>query len=144
MQARGHQKQPSASVEHAPAWRCEVCTRPLNPMTNDGSLYFSYSEWWAYREADKAWTAAHTDEHGWLVCDALALAQAPELRWHVVHDRCDRAAIDRYDVYWIDVDRMDTWAKVAEWSAHLSGKQWFADTDWGALLYAAGVGKVAS
>jgi hypothetical protein len=143
MQARGHQKQPSASVEHAPLWRCDVCRDTLNVKANDGSLYVSYPEWHAYREADQAWREAHTNEHGWLICDGAELADAPVLRWHVVHDRCDPAAI-LANVYWIDVNRMDTWAKVAEWSAHLSGKQWFADTDWSRLLYGAGVGAVAA
>jgi hypothetical protein len=124
--------------ELRPAWRCGVCHELLNVMANDGSIYFSYSEWWAYRDAEKAWNEAHPE----LIHSLAEYAEYPELRWHVVHDRCDRAAIDRYDVYWLDVNRMDTWAKVAEWSAHLSGKQWFADTDWSGLLYGAGVAAV--
>lgn len=144
MQARGHQKQPSASVERAPVWRCDVCRDTLNVKTNDGSIYFDYAEWHAYRDADQAWRKAHTTERGWLLCTAAELGEAPELRWHVVHDRCDRTAIERSDVYWIDINRMDTWAKVAEWSAHLSGKQWFADTEWSRLLYGAGVGRIAA
>lgn len=144
MQARGHQKQPSASVEVAPLWRCDVCRNTLNVNTNDGSIYLDYAEWHANRQADRAWREAHTNQRGWLLCNAAELAEAPDLRWHVVHDRCDPAALERYDVYAIDVARFDTWAKVAGWSAHLSGKSWFADTDWSRLLYGAGVGRVAA
>jgi hypothetical protein len=101
----------------SPVWRCDLCHDTLSVRRNDGSIYFSYAERDSYQRAKN---------------------------WHVVHDRCDPAALERHDVYWIALNRMDSWAKVADWSAHLHGKSWFADTNWGDLLYRAGVGQVAA
>ncbi len=127
----------------APTWRCDRCEGPLDDA---GTIYFDYAEWHAYQAANLIWHETHGEhlEGGGVIYDSADLADYPELRWHVVHDRCDGSAVTRGGLYWIDVDRMDTWAKVADWSAHLHGKEWFSDTDWGDLLYRAGVAGVAA
>jgi hypothetical protein len=128
---------------NAPAWLCDQCRRPLDPVANDGSIYISYREWEDFRQADATWSRSHRSEDGILFSNLRDLVTAPTFHWHVEHDRCDQEP-GRADLYWIEVGRVDSWAKVADWSAHLHGKQWFADTDWDSLLYRAGVGSVAA
>jgi len=125
-------------IAETPRWMCQVCRLPLDPATNDGAIWVDYAEWRAYEEAEAKWQVDHGNEL--IASTALELDAMPRFDWHVAHDACD--AQDRTALYWIDVDRLDTWAKVAEWSAHLHDNVWFAETNWGGLLYGAGVGAV--
>lgn len=126
-----------------PTWQCDRCQTPLDASANDGSIYITYGEWHAFKDAEAEWNRQHAGDNGWIVATAAALRTFPIFRWHVEHDRCD-AQIGRMDVYGIEVSRLDTWTKVANWSAHLHGKGWFADSEWDNLLYRAGIGAVAA
>ena len=65
-------------------------------------------------------------ENGYLEIDK------PGTHWTCWHRECDpnpEAA-----TYWIEVDRIDTWAEVVEWTSHLAEKRWFHDTDWHTVM----------
>lgn len=62
-------------------------------------------------------------------------------RWLVHCDDCNPHATwseDGYDpcsgCYSIGLDRCRTWAQLAYWTWHLSGKTWFASTNWNGML----------
>jgi predicted GIY-YIG superfamily endonuclease len=62
------------------------------------------------------------------------LMEGPDrVPWQAWHRACD----PRPDAstYWFDADRISTWEHVADWTAHLMGKNWFLDTDWQQLLW---------
>jgi hypothetical protein len=63
--------------------------------------------------------------HGVVVADP----KSSDVEWQVF---CDSHLPSwGYD---IDTERMHTWHQVAEWTAHLSEKNWFKPFGWGELL----------
>lgn len=119
-----------------PVWTCEVCQEPIERR---GALTFRYGEWEKFkqRERDMYRSAEHIGRA--LVVTIADLNDLPYPRWHATHDRCWREV---GSVYAIDIERAQTWYDVAQWSAHLHGKCWFADSGWGQLLAAAKVYEV--
>ena len=123
----------------APRWTCDVCRQPA---TGSGRAYgymeYRYSEGRAHSAEMAEWEARHQDRDGSVVVVAADLDRVPARpRWHILHPACDLEP-ERADSYWIGLERLDTWHKVAAWSAHLHAKRWFADTDWGEVLSEAG------
>jgi hypothetical protein len=120
------------STTEAPVWMCEVCARPLTE--NDGVIVVSYADISEFAEQSRAWEAAHPGP----VHRAEDFDSHPRsVPWHVVHDTC--GGEDRVkNPYTIASGRIDTWSKVASWSAHLHDKGWFAYTAWDDLVRGAG------
>lgn len=54
--------------------------------------------------------------------------------WQAWHRVCDPDADDGFHRYYIEVDQIATWPKVAAWTAHLLDKSWLPATDWSDLL----------
>lgn len=52
--------------------------------------------------------------------------------WEAYHWACDPDI--EAGTYWIEVDRIATYADVLDWTAHLMEKNWFNETDWSDLL----------
>lgn len=67
-----------------------------------------------------------------LICLADLDGLPNEPSWILTHARCDNDSADYYN---IDAPRISTWRDVAHWSAHLSQKNWFTDTDWAGFVY---------
>jgi hypothetical protein len=55
-----------------------------------------------------------------------------EAQWKVHHRTCDPNP--DHSCYWFDVGRCDSWPRLAHWTGHLMGKNWFQHTDWRDLL----------
>lgn len=70
------------------------------------------------------------DGAGYVEYDAYG--QASFAGWRAVHRGCDPDI--EGSTYWIAVERLDTWARLAQTREHLDGKQWFSPTDWPTLL----------
>jgi hypothetical protein len=81
------------------------------------------------REYDK-----YMSEHSrnGLINGGAFIGAPSEPSWILTHSACDD---DPADWYSIDAPRISTWRDVAHWSAHLSEKNWFADTDWAGFVY---------
>ncbi len=110
-----------------PIWTCEVCRKPI---IAGGEIAFNYQEWRAYRIAQQRLDAEYVGQ----LARPLT-SYADPVRWHPRHYRCGPPSGE----YSIDIERVASWADVAQWAAHLHDKTWFADTDWGNLLAGAGV-----
>jgi len=106
---------------------CENCAFPIAGDT--GCLYVRMGELVAYREEHAAWRAARSD--GAVSAAELLLMPLP-VAWHTSHDKCRPDRDD--DAYEIDAVRIDSWARVAHWTAHLMDKNWLSSTDWKHLL----------
>lgn len=120
-----------------PRWKCGKCKRALG--TDDGCITFSYPAWHKYRREVKAWNEAHADS---LAIPSSEYESHPRrVHWRVRHYLCDEPGTGAYT---IDIERIQTWAQVGWWTAHLFGKTWFKDTDWSQLLGSAGVWEVPS
>lgn len=124
------------AMSDRPSWKCEVCELPI--AGDDGVLFMEYGDLRRRDDALDAWRQAHPgpaysgEDH----------ATYPErVHWHVRHHACGGEG-EAVAVYVIESGRIDTWRKVAGWTAHLMEKRWLGDTDWAARLYSAGVGAI--
>lgn len=122
-----------------PQWTCKVCQKPV---TRDGYLVAYYGEIDEYEGAKEAWEDRHRDKDGFVIQDMRRDIpdrddQPRRAVWHTLHIECDPSP-DRSDCYWIEVERIDTWLKVAGWTTHLHGKRWIASTNWGSTIGRAG------
>ena len=71
---------------------------------------------------------------GYLQVSYQEINSGGPIRWTARHDRCSPD-----DGYSIDLVSLATPAQVLGWTAHLAGKNWYARSDWGALMAAHGV-----
>ena len=122
-----------------PRWTCEVCANPLRG--DDGLVAVSYDEIDGRRAETESWRSAHrigSDDDPVTIGTDFDDYPA-QVRWHVIHDRCGgESRVSR--PYGIDSGRLRTWRNVTAWTAHLTEKRWFAETDWPQLLRTAGCG----
>lgn len=116
-------------------WICEKCGQRL--VADDGVLYMEYGDLHRRDEALEAWTKANPEsERG----GAAYMSFPSAVHWHVRHNACGGDS-EATNAYVIESGRIDTWRKVAAWSAHLMEKSWLADTDWSARIHSAGAGE---
>lgn len=115
----------------APEWLCHACTRPV--AADAGYV------WCDYARAIRRHTARLRHDHDSMAQsfpepdDMGRLSGVPEpIRWHVHHKDCDPDPEGA--AYSIEIERIDTWPKVAGWCAHLIRKQWLIETDWSVIL----------
>ena len=111
-------------------WNCDVCGKPV--ADGKGYICVDVSAADAFRAAYEEWKAAHRR----LINLTELMAMPSAAPWHVYHKRCDPQMVSAND-YWFDVERVRTDRDLLGWTAHLFGKDWFRDTNWDVLLYAA-------
>ena len=117
------------------AWLCDVCGQPVKAKTgyltvDSGRALRQYrdaEEREFYREVD-----ARVDGRFALIDLAEMLTWPEPVQWQALHHDCDPDP-ERGD-YWFGVERVDSLAKLLDWSAHLMGKSWLDETDWDHLL----------
>lgn len=111
-------------------WQCSVCGQPIAA----GSGYLAVDHGAAYAQYRASTERGH---QRWLegtavISLAAILAEPDAARWQALHRDCD-PNLERDD-YWFGVERADTLPKMLDWTAHLSGKVWLTETDWGDLI----------
>lgn len=110
-------------------WICDVCTQLI--ADGEGYVHTNLGDAVKARQFDLG-----QDRTVLRIVTFDDLAKMPRRsRWRTHHEKCLPFLGDSND-YWMDVERLRTWRQIAHWSAHLSGKNWFAYTDWTGLVYA--------
>ncbi len=127
---------------------CQKCEKPIG---KDGAFYLPYRERQRFHAAkqrqDEFEKRKRTESPGGLVCYNLTEMleyTAEAMHWKIHCTPCMNPCIDHPDdshcdgcggSYWFYGSRADTWPKIANWTAHLWGKRWFADTNWDQVLH---------
>lgn len=111
---------------------CQVCRRPV---VGDGYVWVDNAE---IAACERAW--AEFDERrggkSWQPVGLEDLFALPdEAEWQAHHARCDPNP-DRSS-YSIQANRIDTAAKLLDWTAHLMGKSWLGHTNWDNVIRSA-------
>lgn len=128
----------SGKREPRPAFACDVCGKRIRP-SGRASVYVRREERRAYPQALEEWKQRNAAGLARGVLWGSAYLDYPkQATWHVVHDRCVDIEAETGE-YWFSVNQIDTWGKVANWTAHLMGKGWFDHTDWVGFLRRVGV-----
>ena len=113
-------------------WSCDICETPIGD--DDGYITVSDHEIRRYKTEVSTWNAAHPKNQDGLTIRPLSdWNDYPErVRWRVLHRGCDPnpKSVD----YWIGVERIRTYPRVLEWTAHLMEKTWLPDTTWRHIL----------
>lgn len=87
----------------------------------------------AYQKQVEEFNELYVDKNGFVNGGDWLFGHPDMPKWVVHHSDCDPDPDG--GEYFIDVHRINTWRSVAHWSAHLSQKNWFADTDWTDFVY---------
>lgn len=96
---------------------CETCHFPVTG--DSGSVYVRLAEVNAGQRADREWSEAHPS--GTAIDIHELLTHPGDIHWRTGHDSC-RTDYDE-GCYEIDDDQIDTWPKLARWTAHLDGEE---------------------
>ena len=134
-------------------WKCAACGFPIE----NGKGYITvsmadvrrYEDWETarqrehFRESEEEWITRGAKDEDWhLVPQGGSMEEMAEwpdaAQWRPFHesDQCD----PRYESgsgtdYVIPVEKIRTWAQLADWTAHLLEKTWFATaTDWSSFI----------
>lgn len=113
-------------------WRCDFCGERIDPLTS-GYLQLDQREVERHRAAMREWDA-RVDAAGGMISGGLLLECPLPVAWVVTCKRCDLNPTGAH-CYWFSLDRAATWQAVADWTAHLFGKNWITDTAWDQVLY---------
>ena len=105
---------------------CQTC---MKQFSADGAV------WLDGFELDEAETRAKADRGRtrWTM-DELSKIPGPA-KWRAQHYAC--RGEPKSIAYEIEVERLDTAAKLVDWTAHLMNKGWINDTDWSSVLRSA-------
>jgi hypothetical protein len=102
-------------------WTCDTCHDRCGGV---GAISIAYDE--IHRAND---ILKSPDASRLTVADAVA--QPNLAHWKV---GCDTCAGECIGAYWIDLQKLRDDADVAEWTRHLNRKNWFAATNWDAVI----------
>lgn len=117
-------------------WRCSICRSPIDD--EDGYVELPSIEMVRHRGEMARWKETHPPGP-WGLITASALREYPnEPHWWIIHRQCDPDT--EGGGYWIGVERIRTLVQLLQWTQHLMGKTWFAETDWGDAI----IGKAIS
>jgi hypothetical protein len=114
-------------------WACDECGKPI--PDGEGYITVSYAEIHAYRQwHDEFDERQRIKANGGLISYCISeLAGMPDpARWRCLHRSCDPTP-DSTD-YWIDIERIRTYPRLLEWTAHLLEKTWLQSTSWRSIL----------
>jgi hypothetical protein len=116
-------------------WLCDVCGQPIKAKTgyvtvDDGKALRQYGDA-EEREFRREVEARANGQIAFIELTEM-LSWPDSVKWQALHHDCDPDP-ERGD-YWFGVERVDTLARLLDWAAHLSEKNWIAQTDWDDLL----------
>lgn len=115
-----------------------ICDACKEPVTGDsGSLWIDNDALTKVVRDVTEWNRKHTRTDGifsgHLVVEGAELFTYPDpVRWRAHHSACDPEP--DANAYSIAANRIDTWAELLDWTAHLMEKDWLTHTDWDDLL----------
>ncbi|MFE7229878.1 hypothetical protein ACFVAF_04220 [Streptomyces sp. NPDC057596] len=114
---------------------CDACGKPIKGA--EGYLWIDNDQINAVLKAASAWERKHTITDGPLaggqMYSGADLFDYPEdIKWQAHHHACD--SNQDANAYSIQANRIDTWAELLDWTAHLMEKDWLTHTDWDELL----------
>lgn len=123
-----------------PTYQCNACGKPVRTK---GHLVMDYDDLHRYEKTERerlAREARKQSEAGtsWVPVDldAFLAEGAQPTSWGVFHHGCDPKP--ERNGYYIEIERANTWPKLADWAAHLIEKGWANSTSLGNLLRRAG------
>lgn len=113
-------------------WTCDHCNRPINDHA--GYIHVSYADIDRYDTAVPEWKAKHQQPiDGLILTFASAYSDYPAAaQWTATHGICDPNP-DAHD-YWMSVERLRTYERLLEFTAHLMDKTWIDSTNWPKFL----------
>lgn len=110
---------------------CQVCH--FSVTDGAGFLWIDMSD---VHSGEEAWREKETRQPGGSGVDLSELMTLPDpAPWRVHHRQC--YPFSTVGSYVVEVDRIDTAAKLVRWTAHLMGKQWLRHTNWDEVLQSA-------
>ncbi|WP_157099367.1 hypothetical protein [Microbispora sp. ATCC PTA-5024] len=102
---------------------CDGCGRPIDD--GEGFLYVELAK------VRDLWSAKADEDTTVLSLESL-MSRPTRPTWHARHTAC--APDDGGDAYDVPVAQVRTWPRLATTTARLMSKNWFASTDWNAVL----------
>ena len=106
-------------------WNCWKC----GEVITKGGIGISYMDINKAEKATEEWKEKHP--RGTLISGSELMEYPRSAQWYITCKNCDPTSDNGY---WINIDRIDTYPKLIEWTAHLMGKNWFMITDWDHVL----------
>jgi hypothetical protein len=104
-------------------WVCDECKEPIEG--SKGVVLCEYAEMDRYRVENEAWEEKHKDDIFVDLMDPDLPRAAP---WRVLCD--EHGAIELSErAYWIATERLQTFRALADFLAHMGGKNWIEETD---------------
>lgn len=116
-------------------WTCDHCNQPIKDRT--GYVCVSYADIDRYEKQLPEWESKHAEpiSPGSTIAfiRASAYAEYPTpAQWQTTHLDCDPQP-ESHD-YWMTVERLRTYERLLEFTAHLMGKKWINSTNWPKFL----------
>src|SRR5699024_9766806 len=109
------------------------CKKPI--ANKKGYVCVSYADINRYEKSASEWKTEHQqpNEDGLILIPASAYFDYPSCaQWITTHLECDLNP-DSLD-YWMPVERLRTYERLLQFTAHIMGKTWIDSTNWPVLL----------
>jgi hypothetical protein len=107
-------------------WVCDVCRMTI--ADSEGMLWVDVVAAESVGRARLAWDSAHASTASL----SEYLSRPRQVRWHVVHYRCDPDPDAA--AYMVEVATARTAWELLDWTAHFMGKSWVGHTDWDQVI----------
>lgn len=116
-------------------WNCDHCNQLI--ADKKGYIAVSYADIDRYEEEVPKWETKHAEPispgSALVFISAAAYREyPPAAQWQTTHQECDLNP-DSHD-YWMKVERLRTYERLLEFTAHIMEKKWIKSTNWPEFL----------